>query len=122
MKCISLCPPNAILFLFDPTNRDAEVPQYVDGQLTAATASCISVGTQAEVDGETTVCIDPSGKDCEHLSAAFVGTIETPNRKFAIVTATFQRLLEVNVLNEICNVEIWVDDLRSPSEILVVTV
>jgi hypothetical protein len=53
-----LSPPNAILFVFDPTNKDVVVPPYVDGELTAATANCVSVGTQADVDGDTEVSLE----------------------------------------------------------------
>jgi hypothetical protein len=47
--------PNSIVFAFDVKCKDVVIPEYKTGQLIAFSANCISVGTLAEMDGETTV-------------------------------------------------------------------
>jgi hypothetical protein len=49
MRRAVLGPPYAILFVFDPSNKDMVVPSRLDGELTAATANCVPVETQADI-------------------------------------------------------------------------
>lgn len=114
-----LSPPNAILFVFDPTNKDVVVPPYVDGELTAATATCISVGTQADVDGDTDVSLETDLVAPAHLQQVFLGAIATPGGKVAVVTSQFQRVLEIDVPGDAVEISIWVDDLRNPAYVTI---
>lgn len=119
MSSVSISPPNGILFLLDPTNRDVVVPPYVDGELTASTESCISVGTQAPIDGETEVALSTSDAPLPGLNLAFSGSVLCPNGKIAVVTAEFQNVLEVDVPEGNIRVSIWVDDLEHPSKVVI---
>jgi hypothetical protein len=114
-----LSPPNAILFIFDPTSKDVVIPAYVDNELTAATDTCVSVGTQADVDGETEVSLDILGVVPLDLELIFSGAIATPGGKVAVVTSQFQRVLEVNVPIGTVEIIIWADDAVNPGRIAI---
>jgi hypothetical protein len=114
-----LSPPNAILFVLDPTNKDTAVPPYVAGELTAATATCVSVGTQADVDGDVDVSLDPASGAPADMQQVFLGVIATPSGKLAVVTSHFQRVLEVDVPSDAAEVSIWADDLRYPAHVAI---
>lgn len=119
MSIATISPLNAILFVLDPTNKDTVVPPYVDGELTAATGTCISIGTQAPVDGETEVSLELDGATPSDLHRAFLGSLVTPGGKLAVVTSEFERVLELDVPKGKANVCVWVDDLRNPARVAV---
>lgn len=113
--------PNAIVFVFDLENKSVQVPAYTDGVLTAWNNSCVSVGTQSEVDGEVTVKLSGklSGSERDLYEVAFSGVIETPSKKIAVVTSELEKILEMDVRTEKTEVIISVDDLSFPSVVLV---
>jgi len=117
----SLYPPNAILFVFDLSNKSVEVPEYIDDVLTAGNKSCVSIGTQADVDGEVLVKLQNpvSSPEKGKYQLVFQGTIDTPGKKIAVVTAEFDKVLEKDVRGRKTDTSIWVDDLNHPSMILV---
>ena len=115
-----LCPPNAILFVFDPTNKDVQIPPYINGELTASTASCVSIGTQADVDGDTAISLSLGGAAPAGLQKVFCDVIVVPNGKVAVVTSQFQRVLELEISTGVVEVNIWVDELHNPSNIAVI--
>jgi len=119
MSTVTLTPPNAILFVFDPSNQNVTVPDYVNAQLIAANATCISVGTQAPVDGDTVVSLCEPETYRKGLEKVFDGRIETPSRRVAVVTSEFQQVLEMSVSSTITDVAVWADDLRSPGRLVV---
>ncbi len=119
MPRVVLSPPNAILFVFDPTNNDAVIPPYINGDLTAATDTCVSVGTRAEVDVDTEISLDLGGTAPIDLQQVYFGAIGTPGGKVAVVTSQFQRLLELEVPIGSVAVSIWVDDRRNPARVVV---
>ena len=119
MPTTSLCPPNAILFVFDPTNTEVVVPAYVDRELVASNETCVSVGTQPDVDGPTEVSLTVGGGTSNDLVRVFSGAIKTPGGRVAIVTSDFQRVLELTVPIGSVEVSIWSDDDRSPARITV---
>ncbi|GAB2859578.1 hypothetical protein GCM10027277_30130 [Pseudoduganella ginsengisoli] len=115
----TISPPNAILFVFDPANKNVIIPAYVDGELTAANDTCVSVGTQADVDGETDVSLGFFDEAPVGLQQVFLGTIHIPSGRVGIVTSQFQRVLELEVPIGPLAVMIWADDLRMPARIAV---
>lgn len=114
-----LSPPNAILFVLDPTNNDTIIPSYTDGELTAATNTCISVGTQADVDGDTEVSLETTSVAPSGLQRIFRGVISVPGGTVAVVTSQFQRVLEANVRASAVEISVWADDLRNPARVAV---
>ncbi|MEJ2682413.1 MAG: hypothetical protein P8144_13345 [Gammaproteobacteria bacterium] len=121
MAEVTLLVPNAIIFLYDLTSENIQVPEYIDNVLVAANESCISVGTQADVDGEVTLRlsnrIDDSDKEpCEKV---FDGFVNTPGKKLVISTSEDDAILQVDVKGEKTQVFVWVDDTDFPSLVLV---
>lgn len=119
MNSVTIGPPNAILFVFDPTDKNVIVPRYIDGVLTAATETCVSVGTQEPVDGNTEVSLEFGDGTPSLLYQVFVGSILTPGGKIAVVTSEFHRVLELDVTKGKVGLSIWVDDLRNPARVVV---
>jgi hypothetical protein len=117
----TLSVPNAILFVFDPSNEDVEVPEYQANQLTAANPSSVSIGTRAYVDGDVTVRLGntPSASDRRRGGIVFEHSIETPGRKVAVFTAELQKLLEAKVSGHRTKLVIRVDDPTLPSLICI---
>jgi hypothetical protein len=118
---ITLSVPNAIIFLYDLASKNIQVPEYIDNVLVAANEACISVDTQADVDGEVTIKlsnnIDKSDKElCEKV---FEGVIDTPGKKLAVSTSEDDRVLEVDVKTNKSQVSVWVDNLDFPGIVLV---
>jgi hypothetical protein len=120
MTSVAISPPNAIVFVLDPANKKAVIPEYLAGNLIAATETCVSVGTQDSVDGETQVTLKFDDSTLPFLHPIFSGAVATPNGKIAIVTAELQRVLELDVPTEKVSISIWVDDLQNPARVIVI--
>lgn len=118
---IRLAVPNAILFILDPTNKAAVAPAYVPGEAAAASPSCVSVATIADVDGEVTVrlCAPVDDVACEVSVQVFDGLVETPGHVLAIVTSEFDRVLEIATSSAVTRIAVRVDDAQSPTEVSV---
>lgn len=113
----SIAPQNSIIFISDPTQR-VEVPADVGSTLVAVTSSCVSVGTLAEVDGETTVRLADSFADPEG-EIVFDGSVETPGRRIAVSDVLGNSILEMDVPSSLSRVTIWANDPMEPDLILV---
>jgi hypothetical protein len=120
MSTVTLSPPNAILFLFDRANKKVRIPTYIEGQLVASNDSCVSVGTQAAVDGDVTVTLEASPPNINELQRLYAGVLNAPSRKLAIVTAEAQTILEIDVGSDRPEIEVWADDQRNPARIAMV--
>ena len=112
-----LAVPNAILFVFDPSNKEAIVPQYDPQNIIAATSSCVSVATLANVDGDVTARLShlSSNTHPENLVQVFNDEIETPGKLLAIVTSQFDTVLKIGVSNPVTHIAIAVDDPTCPT-------
>jgi hypothetical protein len=120
MTSIMVSPPHPVLLIMDPGNDAAVIPESMDGKPVAATSSCVAVGTQASVDGETAVSLvfgsyDPPGE----LSCVFDGSVLTPQRKLAVLTSELKPVIERNVGQSEVRISIWVDDLENPAQVIV---
>lgn len=122
MSTATLAPPNAILFLFDRGNSAVSIPEYIDGQLVASNASCVSVGTQAAVDGEVTIILESktSSAATAGLNKVFSGALQVPSKRLAVVTAEARTVLECEVASGMPEIEVWADDIRNPARITVI--
>jgi hypothetical protein len=78
MKAITIVPPNAVVFLFDPENRSVRVPDTMAGQIVASNDSCLAVGTQASVDGDVTILVTTAAAeaDISRLHRVFSGRLD----------------------------------------------
>ena len=119
MSSVLLSPPSAILFLMDPMNKATEIPPYIDDQLVTSTVSCISVGTQASVDGETEVTLTRGDLEPRNLVRVATVNIALPMGNIAVVTSEFEVILREKATREVEKVSIWVDDDRHPSKVFI---
>jgi hypothetical protein len=122
MKSTALSLDHPIIFLEDFDNPNLQIPEYSEQSVTAATPSCVSVRVVCYVDGEVTVRLvsEPSEVDLDRLVAVFLGTIETPNRRVAVVTSENEKSLEIEVPNEVTRMRVFVNRTDFPDEVIVV--
>ena len=118
---VTLSVPNAIIFLYDLASKDIQIPEYIDNALTAANEKCISIGTQADVDGDVTIKLSSQidDSDKEHCEQVFDGFVRTPGKKLAVSTSEDDAVLQVDVKEEKIQVFVWVDDSDFPSLVLI---
>lgn len=118
LSSVKLAVPNAILLVLDPSNAAAAIPEYE--ALISHTDSCVSVGTQADVDGETEVSLSRVGP--AGLSLAFDGHVLTPSGSIGVETSEGASLGRIDGLTSRTKVAVWVDDNRWPSRVAIVVV
>jgi len=122
MMEINFYPPNGILFIEDPTNENVQIPEYIDGDIISHNKSCVSVCTQAYVDGEVLVKL-LSEADSANLQTAykvFRGIISTPGKIISIITSENEEIIRMNVGTENTIISIFVDDADNPGIIEVI--
>ena len=117
MHTARLAVPNGILFVMDPTNLEAEIPEYEPGSLVASNHSCISVCTQAEDDGDTFISLGSHPLPTNSLTKWGEGKIVSPGGVLAVVTSQFHRVLELKVSQKQVAISVWADDPQSPTTI-----
>ena len=118
---ITLFIPHAIIFLYDLANKNVQIPKYVDDVLVSSNEGCVSVGTQADVDGEVTLkLVDRLPENHKNTyKKVFDGCINTPGKRLAISTSEEEGILEIEVQDRKAQVSIWVDDVSYPGVVLV---
>ena len=114
-----LAVPHGIVFVIDPTNLEAIVPDHEPGALVASNHTCISVGTQADIDGDTEIVLGAAPLPTDGLTKRSTSTIHAPVGILALVTSHFQRVLEMAVPPREAVVEVWTDDPVSPARIAI---
>jgi hypothetical protein len=102
----------------DPSLGD--VPDSIDG-LVAVTPTCAAIGPLAEPDGVTRIRLElrtgPLSSHEEALILGWSGQIMT-NGQLAVMTVLNEQLISVPSRSETA-VQVWVNDLNEPDEILV---
>jgi hypothetical protein len=114
-------PPHPIIFVFDPSNEVMDVPVYDPEQVVSFNATCLSIRTIADVDGEVTITLAadlPPGTIAGGIEV-FRGIVATPGGKVALVTSENRVLLEMSVSRSGAPIRVLVDDERHPVRIWV---
>lgn len=119
MSSIVFSPPQGIIFLLDPGNKDAIIPDDVQESIVMATESCVSVWTQAEVDGDTEVTLSASQDIPGGLFQVAIVEIVLPHHVLAVVTSEDEVILKEDVPQDRAKVSIWVDDKDNPGQVFV---
>lgn len=109
MKSVVISPDHGMLFVLDPTNKEALVPEYIDNQTVAATDFCISVATRAYVDGDVEVTLASGATSLPGLQRVSTNSLVIPNGILAIITSDLAHVLESEVAPGRVTVSIWVD-------------
>jgi hypothetical protein len=110
---------HGVIFILDPRNRDVLIPEIVGDELVIATDSCISVLTQASVDGEVEVSLAFSEAAPPGLVHVARGNIRVPHGTLTVDTADEGVLFERDVPKGRVTVSIWVDDMRHPERVFI---
>ncbi|WP_129573551.1 MULTISPECIES: hypothetical protein [Sorangium] len=121
MNTTTCSPTHPIVFVFDPSNSDVDVSAYDPGQVVSANASCVSIRTMADVDGDVTLTLGadlPPGITTGGIEV-FRGTIDTPGGKVALVTSEDRVLLEMMDSRPRVPVRVLVDDEIHPARLWV---
>lgn len=113
--------PNAIVFLYDLTAPSIQIPEYKEDTIVSYNKSCISIGTQSDVDGEVTLKLSEKINiaDKDHCEKIFNGEVDTSGKKLAISTSEVEGVLEISVKTSKTPITIWVDDTKFPSLVLI---
>ncbi|WP_155798891.1 hypothetical protein [Sorangium cellulosum] len=112
-------PPHPIIFFFDPSNENMEVPAYDPERVVSFNTSCVSIRTISDVDGDVTVTLDVRGPLGTRVGGVevFRGILDTPGKTVALVTSENQVLIEMNVNRFRVPVRVLVDDEMHPARI-----
>ena len=116
-----ISPDNPIVFVLDPTNREISVPAYIDGELIAETPTCVSVGIQPNIEGETSIEVASSLSSLQRrrLVKIHQGQIDAPGKTLAVVTAEFEEVVSTELDSDTPAFEVWVDDDASPRRVVI---
>lgn len=117
MSEAEVSPPNAIIFICDEHNPNLAIPNSANDILVASNDTCVSVGTQHPVDGSTRIQLLNRAPSLE-LYLVFSGKIDAPTKHLSVVTSQAVRILSIGVTCRRPELRVWVDDLRSPSELV----
>lgn len=111
--------PNAILFVFDPAHPDVSVPDFDPGALLAATGTCLSIGTQLDVDGDTEVTLGNEHPSPGDLSLAGTARIAVASGTLAVETCERRRVASIEVPRGVVALTVWVDHPRFPTRVVI---
>lgn len=112
-----ITPPNSLILVMD--QFVGIVPESMNGKLTAATPTCIAIGTLSEHDGPTHITLTDESQGSISGELVFDGVIKTPTGKLAVCTVLDEKILEAVVSQEITRVQIWANDRAEPDIILI---
>jgi len=112
-----VAPPNSLVLISDSSG--AEIPETMAGSLIASTNSCIAVGCQSDVDGETEFTLGTTREVDPGDKPVFQGMLKTPNRRVAVRSVLGHTILETPVTQEQTTVRVWVNDPKEPDRVIV---
>ena len=112
---------NALILLSD--SGGGHVPQEFKGGVVEGTTYGVAIGTKSEVDGETNISATDN-PDYQRVAAgfhlAYAGLLSTPSRVLKVQTVELETLLTLQVRCEEVEIEVWLDDYKEPSQVLIV--
>lgn len=110
-------PPNSLVLIVDASS--GEIPKSMQGSLISSTESCIAVGCQSEIDGETEFTLGASQDIDPGSHPDFEGELRTPSRKVVVRSVLGQTMLEMPVAGQKTKVRVWVNDSREPNSVII---
>ncbi|RYG95539.1 MAG: hypothetical protein EON58_13950 [Alphaproteobacteria bacterium] len=107
--------PHGIVFVYDPT-MVIDIPPDTGAGPVLATANCVSVWTQHEVDGAVQLIVSASDED-HGCSLVYEGTIASNGRRLAIHTSNCEAVVETDVEGVVTALRIYTNDPQSPTKV-----
>ena len=114
---VKIAPPHSLITISD--SQGGEVPDSVSKNLITSTRTCISVGTKAEIDGETEIIIGNFDEINLDSDPSFYGEIATPSRVISVFTVFEDQVLFLETKTKHASVQIWVNDQNEPTKIVI---
>jgi hypothetical protein len=118
IKTTTVAPPHSLILVTDSAGFHS-VPETMGGALVVSTGSCIAVGCQSEVDGDTELTVG-GPEAVEHRGTlAFRGELETPSHNVSVKTVLGETVLEVPTERDRTQVCVWVNHTSEPDKIFI---
>jgi hypothetical protein len=118
LKTVSLLVPNAILFIMGADTND--IPEIERGASVWSTPTCIAVGCQPDVDGETSVTLASVDQINMADEPVFDGELATPTRLIAVDVVPGKKILQENVSAARIRLRIWTNHPTAPDRVTIV--
>ena len=95
------------------------IPELPPESRIASTSSCIAVGCEAELDGDTHFRIGDDETVRLSDPPVFAGVLDTPNKKVSVWTTDVEKVLEAKVRTNRTRVRIWGNRPKFPDDIVI---
>lgn len=115
----SLAVPHGVVFIYDPTTTNIDVPPDTGAAPLLATSTCVSIWTLHEIDGEATITLTDAYNG-DHCELVFRGVINANGRRLAINESSCKVLLETELSNSRPEIEIYASDPTTPTKLVCV--
>jgi hypothetical protein len=111
--------PHGVVFLYDPTTLQIDVPPDTGAAPVLATSDCISLWTLQEDDGPVTLVLGDAYEDTD-CRLVYQGRIATKGHELAFHTSAFEPLLQLASTDDLTTVAIYTNGERDPSKLVCV--
>lgn len=112
--------PHAIIFLYDTSIENIEIPDHVDNQLVSYNEKCLSIGTQTDIDGDVRIeILDSLEKPKANFFIAFSGSIYIPQKIISVCTSEEEGIIAFSTDSEKPKMKVWVNHEAFPDHIIV---
>jgi hypothetical protein len=116
-KSTRVAPANSLVLVSD--EGGGEIPVTMAQSIVASTSSCLAIGCNSEVDGETELILGPANEVDPHTEPEFQGKLDTPAHNVVVRSVLGERLLELRVSRAQTRISIWVNDSTEPDKIII---
>ncbi|WP_148059747.1 hypothetical protein [Pseudomonas protegens] len=119
MKSVVYEFPHPVLFIFDFTSDNLDIPEIDDSGACSSTATCIAVKVNCDTDGSVEVHLK---KKLPRLISStkikiFDGAINTPNGNISVVTSELIKVTEISSEKKITSLKIFLDNITHPEKV-----
>ena len=110
--------PNSLVLLMD--HSVGVPPDSLGSAIVAATPTCIAIGTVSEFDHSVSIAITDN-YEAKNIGLVKVhaGVLSVPTMNLSLVNTANAILATAGVDSTSTSIEVWVDDQREPTEIVI---
>lgn len=111
--------PNSFVLLMD--FEKGIVPESFSDDSVETADGCIAIATVSEFDSEVEIQLKDKALITENIKLLKIheSILQISNKKLSLVNSLNVELASVNTLSNRLNIEIWVDSLKEPENILI---
>jgi len=111
--------PNSMVALMDQ-NKLGDIPTKLGPNRLAASRSCVVIGTQANMDGDTLITLTDAVATAPPGDPVFDGTLETPTKHLVAFSILLEPVLQLDVPSTAVRLRIWKNHPTHPTLITVI--